>query len=108
MEGMTNVGDRLAERPLRAMTHSITLIGHLHEWPFCSLDFFRHPAASPLLRECALSPKCHMPEIRHALTRSDCLDEEDFYSHGSLPIGHKGAFRIVLVWDTCTNGNPQK
>jgi hypothetical protein len=40
-----------------------------------------------------------MTEKRHALPRSDCLDEE-FFSIGSLPIGYKGAFLIVIDWET--------
>jgi hypothetical protein len=40
-----------------------------------------------------------MTEKRHALPRSDCLDEE-FFSIGTLPIGYKGAFLIVIDWET--------
>jgi hypothetical protein len=71
---------------LPALTHTTITIWAIYG----SLDFFRHlPALSLLLRMRSISHVNLFTEKRHALPRSDWLDEEDLHDlMGTLPTGH--------------------
>jgi hypothetical protein len=74
---------------LRALNLSITYLGHWSlTWLFVLKTFFRHLLASSLLIGCAYSRLWTFTEKRHALPRSDCLEEEFHCFTGSLPTGH--------------------
>lgn len=70
-------------------THSNYLFGH---WLMAFLFYKENSSGTCLphrsLEDALISESTFLPEKRHALPRSDCLDEESLWLKGTLPTGH--------------------